>query len=224
MTKLKSYLYLPCLLAFLLAGNLEEVLCQDEQLYTVENHPDLVRSYSRFSNISVVFTKGIKIQVRRRSGNYEGILRVACSFTGPDTSSDKTITLGIVEVEPAKPQDIGKHYVGMNDHVIINNSIRTSYQRSPFSSGTRFKNGGESYHMVKDYHYLLTLAQLVQFSKSDLIEIANREGIIEIDKEAAQSVIPLLRWLDENTAPKKPVKPVSKKLSTGKKKKPLAVY
>jgi hypothetical protein len=180
----------------------ETAAAQEFESYSVKGYPELTRNYSRFSNMSVIFTEGYPVQIRRKkSGIVPAILKVAISFQGAD-SNPKTLGIGIVGAKMIDAGDIDTLASGTHSWVIIDNRIRTQYQNNILAGGLRSVKDERSLtgtRLVTDYYFILTPSQLAQFVEANLVEIATSEGTVIINAEACRTARPLLKWYLENT-------------------------
>ncbi|HEX8708805.1 MAG TPA: hypothetical protein VF723_11225 [Pyrinomonadaceae bacterium] len=175
---------------------------QEFESYSVKGYPELTRNYSRFSNMSVIFTEGYPVQIRRKkSGIVSATLKVVTSFQGAD-SNPKTVGIGIVGAKMIGAGDIDTLASGTHSWVIIDNRIRTQYQNNILAGGMRSVKDERSLtgtNLVSDYYFILTPSQLAQFADANLVEIATSEGTVLINADACRKARPLLKWYLENT-------------------------
>lgn len=191
---------------------------QEFKSYSVNGHPELTRNFNRFSNMSVVFTEGYPVKIRRKqSGIVSATLKIGSVHEGADTNS-KLLNIAIIDAPIVEAGDIDLTTSG-TDWVIINNKIRTQYQRNYLAQGTKVKNDANSItgrKLVTSYYFNVTPTQLAQFADAYFVEIATSEGIIIMDADACQTAKPLLDWYIENLPKPQTSKPINR---GGKKKK-----
>jgi hypothetical protein len=175
---------------------------QEFQSYSVKGYPELTRNYSRFSNMSVIFTEGYSVQIRRKkSGVVPATLKIVASFQGAD-SNPKSLGIGVVGAKSVEAGDIDVLASGTHSWVIVDDRIRTQYENNILAGGTRTvkdENSLTGTSLVTDYYFLLTPAQLAQFAEANSVEIATSEGTIMINADACRIAKPLLKWYLENT-------------------------
>jgi hypothetical protein len=101
--KLKKIMFVFAAVALFLEGR---IAAQEFESYSIKGYPELTRNYSRFSNISVIFTEGYPVQIRRKkSGLVPAVLKVICSFQGAD-SNPKVLGIGIIGAKSVEAGDI----------------------------------------------------------------------------------------------------------------------
>jgi hypothetical protein len=178
------------------------IRAQENRLYEVEGYPELTRSYSRFSDVSVMITKGSLVKIRRqKSGLISATLILLSSHQGAD-SNTKTLGIGVLGAPLVESGDSDLSAAGTHSWAILDNKIRTRYENALGAGGMRFvddKNSITGRSPVTDYYFHLTPAQMLQFSNAKLVEIATSEGTIIIDSEGCSSAKAILKWYYANT-------------------------